>query len=125
MSCEVCIGGGDYDGSPEFYTHTYHRARKAHKCCECGRAINIGERYEYFASKFDGDFDVNKTCHQCAEIRQVFSCGNEGPYYGQLWEEMRDNAFPNLTTASECFTELSASSKAFVLDKWRKWKGLV
>lgn len=124
MSCEVCIGGGDYDGSPEFYSISKPMARKPHKCCECWRLIAPGERYEYAAYKYEGSVGVNKTCGQCAEIRAVFSCGQGGPHYGQLWEEMRDYAFPGLTTASGCFTELSSATKAFALDKWREWKGL-
>lgn len=45
-------------------------------------------------------------------------------YENRLWEDMRELAFPSLTTASNCFTELSPAAKAFVLDRWRKWKGL-
>ena len=50
--------------------------------------------------------------------------GGESWTYRTLWEDMRELAFPSLTTASNCFTELSPAAKAFVLDRWRKWKGL-
>jgi hypothetical protein len=126
MGCEVCIGGdyGDCDGSPEFQDVTYPKARKEHRCVECRRLVPKGEQYQKWVMKFDGDLSCDKTCSECAEIRQVFSCGEMQPQFGQLWQEMHDNAFPYLTTGSECFRELSAKSKGFVLDKWRQWKGL-
>jgi hypothetical protein len=35
MSCDVCIGGGDADGYPEFFEEAWPKARKDHRCCEC------------------------------------------------------------------------------------------
>lgn len=123
MSCEVCIGGGDYDGANEFEFSGSSMARKPHRCCECRRVIEAKEVYHIFTAKYDGVITRSKTCAQCEDIRAVFSCG-ESAVLGELWEAMEYAAFPNLTTASECFTELSAASKAFILDKWREWKGL-
>ncbi len=58
------------------------------------------------------------------ERGQLLACGDYVPANRTLWEDMRELAFPSLTTASNCFTELSPAAKAFVLDRWRKWKGL-
>lgn len=35
----------DHAGGPDFYSSSKPRARKKHKCTECGRAIYPGEQY--------------------------------------------------------------------------------
>lgn len=126
MGYNVCIGGDffDCDGSFEFSRITNPKARKPHFCGECRRRIEKGQQYERFIGKFDGGITSQATCLECAEIRSAFSCGEVPPGFGDLWQQMRDYAFPDLTTASECFQKLSPSAKAFVLEKWRAWKGL-
>jgi hypothetical protein len=121
--CDVCIGTDSIDECYEFSVVENRKARKPHKCCECGRVIAVGQQYEHAIGKYEGDFDRHDTCALCREIRDVFTCGNFF-YYEQLWEEMEEYAFERLTTASGCFTELSAAAKAFVLERWREWKGL-
>lgn len=63
LSCEC-----DSDG-PEFFDSREVRARKQHKCCECGKAIEKGEIYEYAVGKWDGDIDTFHTCEECADLR--------------------------------------------------------
>lgn len=131
MGCDVCIGGdiGDCD-----YTYTVIEERVVdapHKCCECRVTLVVGETHQYASShedkaeadEFGREFFEAWTCSICAEIRKVFSCG-EGQMWESLWDDMEEHAFPSLTTASECFTELSAEAKVRVLEEWRKWKGL-
>lgn len=120
--CDVCIGGCDGETS-EFFAESEPIARKLHRCSECDKAINKGEKYQRCSGKSEGEFWTFNTCLLCAEIRKVFSCG-EGEALGELWEMMRDYAFPSLTTASPCFRECSAEAKAEVLRRWREWKGL-
>ena len=120
MSCDVCLTGPD-DFSNEFHSISTPRARKPHRCAECRATIPAGTRYERASGMAEGDFFTVATCLMCAEIRQVFTCGNSYEY-GRLWESMAEEAFERLTTASACFTELSPAAKAFVLDKWRAWK---
>lgn len=124
MSCNVCIGAEDYE-SDDFYSNKEVIARKPHRCCECKRTIAKGDKYIRDFGKFDGAMFAEKSCLLCAEIRSVFTCaGGASPIYGGLWAEMREYAFPELTTAGECFRELSPGAKEFVLEKWRMWKGL-
>jgi hypothetical protein len=117
--CDVCVYV-DCDSSPDFLTCAHVKARKPHKCFECGRRIAIGDIYEYVTGKWEGEFDTFKTCDLCAEIRAVFFC--ESWLYGNMWDEMREQAFDKLTTAGPCFAELSPAAKQFVLDKWKDWK---
>ncbi len=121
-NCDVCIGTGDYD-PPSFYEADIRKARKPHVCCECHEHINPGDKYEHVSGKWDDRLAAYDTCSICLEIRNVFSCGR-GFIHGELWDRMREDALPNLTTASECFRELSAAAKQCVMDAWREEKGL-
>jgi hypothetical protein len=122
--CNVCLGGYDIDGSHEFYEARKVKARKPHKCHECRRQIEVGEVYEYVASKYDGDFSTTKTCLSCSEIQDHFACKDGGAIViGELWSEMRGYVFPNMTIG--CLDGLSAANKQRVIDKWQKWKGLL
>ena len=62
----------------------YHTARKRHVCCECGEHIEPGERYEYVAGMWEGDFCVYKTCFACLKIRNLYC--PDGFTYGWLRE---------------------------------------
>ncbi len=121
--CGVCIGGDwDSDGSPEFYTIKIVKARKDHKCLECQRHIQKGAEYERQSGKFDGEIFSDKICLDCVNIRDGLLCG-EPVLTGQLWEEI-GNIFPQLTTA--CIAKIeSASAKAYLVQRWLQWKGLV
>ena len=58
--------------APQAFSETIRKARKSHKCCECFRQINIGEKYQYVSGIWDGDPDSFKTCLSCYEIRNDF-----------------------------------------------------
>lgn len=59
----------DYD-PPQFYSASTPKARKVHRCAECGRAISAGEDYERVVGKWDGSVSVFKTCCRCMALRQ-------------------------------------------------------
>src|SRR4051812_17113067 len=106
MSCEVCIGNDCSDGTVEKLSENHPVARKPHTCYECSGVIAPGQRYQRFVGKWEGEICRHDTCLLCEEIRMVFCCG-EGWIWGQLWEDMGELAFPQLTTATDCFRELS------------------
>jgi hypothetical protein len=58
----------DYEPA-EFYHKKDRKARKAHKCEECGSAIKPGQRYEHVFGKWDGRLDSFKTCERCIALR--------------------------------------------------------
>ncbi len=125
MGCDICIGGGDHDGYPEFFEEAWPKARKDHRCCECRKTIPKGEEYQACSGKFDGAFFYEKTCAACAEIRRTYSCGGDQPAFTGLWEAFEDSdGFNNFRMAGECWDSLTAPAKAKLLDKWRQWKGL-
>ncbi len=86
MEC-ACIYVGDYD-PPEVSVDLMRRARKPHKCGECGRTIERGEMYERAWSIYDGRHDTNITCVDCLSLRKAFFC--EGWLYGSIWEQFWD-----------------------------------
>ncbi len=61
----------DYDdGSPEFYTiKKIKHSRKEYHCDECRGPIFIGESYERYAGKYDGEMFDHLECIVCLEIR--------------------------------------------------------
>jgi hypothetical protein len=121
--CGVCLSSDFADDcSGEFFDVRVITARKHHNCSECFRPIVPGQRYEYAAGKWDGEFHGIKTCLICAEIAEAFYC--DGRLYGgsQLWENM-SYIWRELTTS--CFDKLKTpEAKAYLREWWMKKKGL-
>ena len=110
MSCaDVCLSH-DWDGSNDFHSSRTVKARKTHRCCECGREIGVGESHEYVSAKSDGGFYTNRTCAECAEIREAFVCGTW--IYGELWESIREEMFPvwRKKGAWDCLAKLTSEA---------------
>lgn len=59
----------DYE-SPSVYSARMVRARKPHRCEECSRVIQVGERHEYVFGVYDGYTITPRTCSHCVGIRQ-------------------------------------------------------
>ena len=62
----------DYD-APSFFQERHVRARKVHRCCECGRAIQPGERYQKVIGVWDGRFDQFCRCSHCEAVAAKFN----------------------------------------------------
>jgi len=81
----------DYD-LPEFFSETVRTAKKPHRCCECGRAIAVGEKYENVTGKWEGDFSTYKTCVRCRAVRLYVI--EHVPcfcwYYGTMLQDARE-----------------------------------
>lgn len=58
----------DYE-APEFYVQETRRAKKEHRCSECGRAIDAGESYEHVRGKWGGEMGTYKTCSRCLALK--------------------------------------------------------
>lgn len=59
---------GDYSPAEFVQVYTVKKARKPHRCEECGGRINIGESYQRIDGKWDGDMASLCTCKDCIEI---------------------------------------------------------
>jgi len=84
---------------PSIYSDTVRKARREHKCCECGQIIKIGDRYHLFKGCWEGRWGEYKTCMECDEIKDevlsLYRC-DEVPAFGELREWAREAgiAFP-------------------------------
>jgi hypothetical protein len=111
----------EYDGDcAEFHNVRTVTARREHKCCECGRVIQRGDRYESVVGKWEDEISRYRTCPLCVEIREKFNSG--GCTYTTIWEEIRDYLFPEMNF--KCMDGLSTEARNFILARWQQWKGL-
>jgi hypothetical protein len=118
--CGICIDGGDGD-TAQFSTITHVKARKEHKCCECGDVIPKGTIHERVVGKWYDKIDTYRTCPPCEEIRRALCC--DSWTFTMLWEEFNEGAAEALTTG--CLDQLTTTAaKVKLLAKWREWKGL-
>jgi hypothetical protein len=116
--CGVCIGGdtGEYCTLSDA---KIVKAHKQHQCEECGKVIQVGEKYERLTSLYEGEWSRMEVCLICREISIAFSC--EGRIIGNMWEDIQDNMFPQMTTG--CLEKLTtAAAKQHLVNKWREWK---
>lgn len=80
------------DGTVTMLSEAIPTARKAHKCRECGRAIESGEKYHVERFVFDGELTTHKTCAHCMVARCWLhdECG--GYVFGGVEEDLREHA---------------------------------
>lgn len=64
----------DYD-PPDFFSIHIVTARKPCRCCECRITIQVGEKHERSAGKWNGRFDSFRTCLACVELRKKLNVG--------------------------------------------------
>src|SRR5262245_27966413 len=97
MSCDICVYQ-EADCMPDFSNETLvKRSRKLHKCTECRDEIAIGSAYWKIVGRWDGELQTIRQCECCHEIQRVFCC--DGWIYGELWEGMEEQSFPELKMA--------------------------
>jgi hypothetical protein len=54
---------------PDVQVTSLRKAIKPWRCVECCRDIARGEMYEEWKTLFDGYWEINRTCVECAEVR--------------------------------------------------------
>lgn len=105
----------DVDNRPRCYTEKMPIARKEHICGECGRKIEIGEKYENMAGIWEHGFDNYKTCIDCLSIRKEFFC--DGWFYGLIYEDLWEHISEvDGQISADCILSLSPRAKETVLD---------
>ena len=108
----------DYDSMPSMYSETWHKAKKDHRCCECGKTISVGQQYQRVVGVWDGDFSSYKTCERCAGLRDALaevSCPTFGGLQDEYWNyldscllsEQRDATYRRVfqVASNECWAE--------------------
>lgn len=79
------------DESVDMLNEVDRRARKDHRCFECGRTIAKGETYRYEAWLWEGDFDTAKVCQHCLQVRRWLSAACDGWVYGELAADLAEH----------------------------------
>lgn len=105
-------------------TDETRKARKHHKCGECGGDINLGDTYEYYKGAHDGTIFTSKTCLDCLSIRNVFF--HNGYYFGQIIESFQEFVSENNgKIAEDCITELTPGAQEHVCsiigEEWQEY----
>lgn len=80
-----------YGTEPDFLNVSERKARKEHRCCECGGRIPPGAVYVYTFGEWDGDTTSYKQHLECRDLLEAIAdeyCGGESPVYGSLMEEI-------------------------------------
>lgn len=76
---------------PEFYKARWPKARKPHKCCECGQTIAAGERYCRVTGKWDGEVSTYSQHMECEDACRYLRDHNwveECVPFGFLFDEV-------------------------------------
>lgn len=121
MTTCCALTSDDGDG-PSIIRTSRPVARKEHRCCECAGAIAPGQRYERTAGCWDGNWDEYVTCLLCVEIRDHFACGERGGWvYTQVWEQLEESLFPDMTAGGPCFTGLSPAARDRLFERRMAW----
>ena len=115
MNCEI---DNAWEDRVDCSTEIVRRARKAHKCNECGATIGPKEMYEYSTYLFDGRWREHKTCLTCKEIRDRLFCSWN---YGAVWEGVWDHLM-DLGDAPLCwFDGLSIPARDTLIETAQKY----
>lgn len=118
--CGVCLSD-DFCEGPTIYAEKVVTARKPHSCCECGRSIPAGAKYQRVCGLWDGRFDTFRTCMDCVNIREAFRCGG-GFIFCQLWETLHE--FRNDINTG-CLERIKTpSAKSYYLERLREMRGI-
>lgn len=80
-------------------------ARKQHRCEECSRKIEPGQRYSIFAGTFERDFFSMKFCSRCTKARRWLGTRGHGWQAGEIRDWVR-------TCAETDGVEIVAQAKA-------------
>lgn len=79
------------DGCDTFSRYVHRKARKSHRCGECGREIPSGETYRYATGLYDGGFWQAKTCAHCEAATRWLLLVCNGWLYGGVWEDLGEH----------------------------------
>lgn len=114
MECACIDVDIDLDCTVEILSDKTVMAKKEHKCCECKRAIEPGEKYRNECLKFEGKLERWKTCLDCLSVRREIFCSF---YFGCLWDDLETELFENDGTLSEeCVSSLTCKARERVCE---------
>lgn len=88
----------DCDEPADVCNVTFQKARKSHKCCECGHEITSGQEYKRVKMLFDGFWSDDCICERCDDLQAAFQdlgyCYCVGEFF-EAYSEWLDEQHPN------------------------------
>ena len=63
--------------TPDFFRRETRRSRRPRRCYECGRAINVSDRYEASSGVWSGEARTYHCCLRCTAIRDALEDEDE------------------------------------------------
>jgi len=110
----------DYaDVSCDFYSERQPKARKDHRCGDCGRTITAGEQYTYISGSWDGDFSTHKQCAHCSKVGLLLSKHCGGYLFGEMDEDLIEHVHPSIPWAMAAARSLIGMRR-----KWLRFDNL-
>ena len=98
-----------------FSNRRIRKARKEHKCCECGRMIMKDEQYELVAGNWYDCWEHYKTCYDCTVIRDFFFC--DGYYFTEMKERMQEHISDfRGEIAEDCLSVLTPGGRGWLCE---------
>lgn len=87
---------------PDLFRSTIRKARKPHKCCECGTIIQPGSKYADIFGIWEGDAKGYKQCLRCYQISEKIAEKDDcGHGFGELYEHLQNADYLNFNTESQ------------------------
>ena len=115
MECDCTVFADVENQNTHMFSEAESRkARKEHKCSECGRIIITGEQYIYDSGVWEGEVGTYKTCQDCKSIRDVFF--RDGWYFTMLWEELNNHLWEVDEVSASCMLGLTKDARDKVCD---------
>ena len=100
----------DIDDGPQAFQSKNPKARKEHKCFECGRTIALGETYRNESGIWDDGPKRYKTCCDCITIRNAFF--DQGGHYGEMMTELQEHISDlDAQVPSKCLDDLTSNAR--------------
>ena len=119
----------DY-GGPDWYSGAWPRAKKEHRCVECGEIIQKGEKYGAFSGKWDGDVSTHRQHILCEDACRYVRDNIEGDClcFGELFDYISDTGILEkrhlLRLTDETRKKETREFRQIVARiKWRKERG--
>jgi hypothetical protein len=119
MECSCNINSCSDNDTYELFESKMLKARKAHKCGECGKTISIGESYEKCRGLYDGLWYNHKTCDDCLSLRTNFfgSWSSES-----LWEDFENDMDDcGWQVPEKCLSKATPAARAKICEMIEKY----
>lgn len=120
MSITCCPLSNEDGTAAAVFSKSTVKATKNHRCLECGETIPKGSKYERVKGVWDGSWSTFKTCLSCVEIREHFAC-ETGWVYGEVWQQLEENFFPDMKAGGPCMEGLSPEAKERLFTRRMRW----